>query len=92
MLNTLADQVDDVKKSFELFETFKVEMENAMKAIIQNQNSLKQELFVIRNNQIKDSKITKIESMIGSLSTAMNDIVCKSASSQKENPPSPTPY
>ena len=92
VLNTLADQVDDVKKSFELFETFKVEMENAMKAIIQNQNSLKQELFVIRNNQIKDSKITKIESMIGSLSTAMNDIVCKSASSQKENPPSPTPY
>ena len=40
-----------MSESFTQFETFKSELSNALKSLIETQNSIKQELFLIRNKQ-----------------------------------------
>ena len=90
VINTLADQIDFIKKGFETFESFKLEMNYAVNCLIQNQNTLKQELFVIRNNQINESKIVKLETMVETLSTAVHDAISKIPQSPT-NPLPPPP-
>ena len=47
----MAQQVNNMTDGFLLFETFKTELSNVLKTLLDNQNSVKQELFLIRNNQ-----------------------------------------
>ena len=55
MLHTMAQQMNNVSESFALFETFKNELGNVIKSVLENQNSIKQELFLIRNKQVEMS-------------------------------------
>ena len=55
MIYTMAKQVNDLSESFGSFETFKSEIGNTLKLILENHNSIKQELFVIRNKQVEIS-------------------------------------
>ena len=47
----MAQEVNHINESFLLFETFKNELSGVLKSLLDNQNAVKQELFVIRNNQ-----------------------------------------
>ena len=51
LIHTMAQQMDTVILNFAAFETFKGELGNVMKTVLDNQNSIKQELFLIRNKQ-----------------------------------------
>ena len=51
ILHTMAQQVNNISESFNLFETFKVELGNVVKSLLETQNAVKQELFLIRNKQ-----------------------------------------
>ena len=53
ILCNMAKQVDKLTDSFATFENFKSEMSNVLKSIFDNQHILKQEMFLIRNNQPK---------------------------------------
>ena len=55
ILHTMASQIDSFRDSFASFETFKVELTNVLKTIFDNQNTIKQELFLIRNKQAETS-------------------------------------
>ena len=51
ILCNMAKQVDKLSDGFASFENFKSEISNVLKSLFDNQHILKQELFVIRNNQ-----------------------------------------
>ena len=53
ILCNMAKQVDKLTDGFESFEKFKLEISNTLKSLFENQNILKQEMFLIRNNQPK---------------------------------------
>jgi hypothetical protein len=53
ILCNIAKQVDKMTESFESFENFKVQISNVLKSLFDNQHILKQEMFLIRNNQPK---------------------------------------
>ena len=55
ILNTISDQVSDLSNSFASFEVFKEELKDVLLGIIQGQNTMKQELFLIRNHQVLSS-------------------------------------
>ena len=55
ILNTISDQVSDLSNSFASFEIFKEELKDVLLGIIQGQNTMKQELFLIRNHQVLSS-------------------------------------
>ena len=57
ILHTMAQQVDHVSESFVLFEKFKDELGNVLKSILDTQNAVKQELFLIRNKQTELSSL-----------------------------------
>ena len=50
MLHTMAGQINGISESLTVFGNFKMACENTLKTILENQNILKQELFVIKNN------------------------------------------
>ena len=52
LVYTMAQQVNQMSEGFVMFETFKQELSNVLKTLLDNQNSLKQELFLLRNNQV----------------------------------------
>ena len=69
LLHSMAQQVEEVKEMFEKFEHFKVELgdvikciASAVKGIENTQNEVKQELFVIRNNQTQPSSFSSNKS------------------------------
>ena len=51
ILHTMAKQVDNLSDNSESFESFKSDLFNTLKSLLENQVAMKQELFVIRNNQ-----------------------------------------
>ena len=53
ILCNTAKQVDKLSDSFASFEHFKSEISNVLKSLFDNQHILKQEMFLIRNNQPK---------------------------------------
>ena len=68
-LNVIADQMVRVKDSFDMFEVFKVELKDILNKLIDGHNSVKQELFLIRNNQVNDTRLKDIENSIKRLSS-----------------------
>ena len=52
---TIAKQVDQLNEGLEEVKPFKNELVSVLKAILQTQNEMKQELFLIRNNQSERS-------------------------------------
>ena len=59
MLHTIAQEVENVSNNFATFETFKLELTNTLKSVFENQNILKQELFLIRNSQADTASFLK---------------------------------
>ena len=57
IFHTMAQQVNHVSDSFAAFETFKTELGDVVKTLLENQNSMKQELFILRNNQTELSNL-----------------------------------
>jgi hypothetical protein len=55
ILLTMAKQLNIISESFALFETFKVELGNVLKSVLDTQNAVKQELFLLRNKQAEMS-------------------------------------
>ena len=53
MLYTMSNQISELSENFGTFETFKDELGNTLMKMFENQNSIKQELFVIRNKQVE---------------------------------------
>ena len=53
ILHSMAKQFDHISEIFELFETFKDELAYVIKSIAETQNAVKQELFLIRNEQVE---------------------------------------
>ena len=51
ILHSMAKQVDHLTDGSESFDKFKVDVLDTLKAILENQNQIKQEMFLIRNNQ-----------------------------------------
>ena len=79
LLNTVAGQLSSLSDSFAMFEVFKVELKDVLNKIIDDHNSVKQELFVIRNSQIEEvKKIDVVEKAIEKLV----DIVTKKTSKE----------
>ena len=63
MVHTMAQQMNQISESFSLFETFKNEISDVLSSllnnqnnILHNQNSMKQEMFLIRNKQLEQTK------------------------------------
>lgn len=50
MVHTMAGQINEMNESLSFFNNFKTTCENTLKSILENQNALKQELFLIRNH------------------------------------------
>lgn len=50
ILHTMAQQVDRLTDSFESFASFRNELANLLQGLYDNQNALKQEIFVLRNS------------------------------------------
>ena len=50
MLNTISDQVCEVQSGLQSLEVFKEELKDVLLNLIQSQNEMKQELFLIRNH------------------------------------------
>ena len=53
MLFTMAGQLNDVYEKFDSFQSFQSDVSTALKMILDNHHSMKQELFVIRNKQVE---------------------------------------
>ena len=51
VLHSMAKEVEKLSEGFSLFETFKGELAGVLQKILETQNAMKQELFVIRNKQ-----------------------------------------
>ena len=51
ILHTMANQVNQLDDGAKHFETFKIEVMSLLKSMYENQNVMRQELFLIRNNQ-----------------------------------------
>jgi hypothetical protein len=75
LLNTVAVQLSSIQDSFAFFEVFKDELKVVLNQLIDSHNSIKQELFVIRNvqkdeekkiNEVKDAIINIPKSSIAS--------------------------
>ena len=58
VLNELASQQKYASQSFDLY---KEEMTKVLNAIIDSHNEIKQEVFIVRQNQVTDKKIVSIE-------------------------------
>ena len=56
----MAQQVNEIYESFETFKAFKSEITNALKLICETQVQMKQELFVLRNQQITQKERQKL--------------------------------
>ena len=60
VLHTESKQVSELCESFAGFETFKLELTNVLKSLFENQNQIKQELFLLRHKEsVTVSKATK---------------------------------
>ena len=59
IMHTMAQQINNVSESFELFETFKKELANVLKSLLDNQNTIMQDLFILKNNQAELSNKKK---------------------------------
>ena len=57
----MANQIASLKESFESLETFKGELNELVKNLIGEHIAVKQELFMIRNNQANDTKLRDID-------------------------------
>ena len=66
VLNALAQQQRYVAESFDLF---KKELTTVLNGIIDGHNAIKQELFIIRKNQVSEKKIVDIEKSVLNLSS-----------------------
>ena len=51
ILHTMASQIDQATDKFVEFDTFKTDVLNVMNKLLENQNAMKQELFLVRNNK-----------------------------------------
>ena len=51
ILHTTATMVSDLSDKFATFETSNVDLKYILKTVLDNQNAMKQELFLLRNNQ-----------------------------------------
>ena len=58
VLNMLAFQQKCMTEGFELF---KHELTTVIKGFIEGQNAIKQELFIIRQNQVSEKKIADVD-------------------------------
>ena len=56
ILHTMAQQVDQITDHATELGTFKQNVSNILKLVLENQNSMKQELFLIRNNHVANTK------------------------------------
>ena len=79
------EKVTSIKESFDLFETFKVELKDILNKLIDEHNAVKQELFMIRNNQANDTKMKDIDASIKRLSSLIG------ASSNSNSKPATIP-
>ena len=59
ILHTMANQMNELSELFVHFRTFKEDVMNLLKANYETQNAIKQELFVLRNNQSAQHSNTK---------------------------------
>ena len=66
MVHTMAQQMNQISESFSLFETFKTEISDVLRTllnnqnnVLHNQNSMKQEMFLIRNKQLEHTNQAK---------------------------------
>ena len=59
MFHTIAGQVNDMADKCETFDNFKSHCLTSLNTIIENQNILKQEIFIIRNQLHKDRDTAK---------------------------------
>ena len=96
MVHTMAQQMNHISESFSLFETFKNEMSDVLRSILNNQNnilnnqnSMKQEMFLIRNKQLEETKQTKPSSSTPKESPSAS--TPSGASSSTNSVPPPTP-
>ena len=69
----MANQIATLKESFERFETFKVELNDLINRLIGDSNAVKQELFMIRNNQANDPRLRDIDRAIQRLSALIEN-------------------
>lgn len=58
MIHTMAKQMNIMSDKIEEFEKFGLELTNVLKRVLDNQNNMKQELFIIRNKQAEEQKKT----------------------------------
>ena len=55
ILHSTATMVSDMSDRFASFETSNIQLTNILKTVLDNQNAMKQELFLLRNNQAKQT-------------------------------------
>ena len=86
MLNLISNQLSRVTDSFDLFEGFKVELKNVLNLIIGGHNAVKQELFLIRNDQANgESKLKDIDISVKNLTELVISGSSPSSSNYKAN-------
>ena len=99
ILHSMAQQVNHISGSFELFETFKAELSGVLKSLFDAHNTVKQELFVVRNNQAELLKKAKQSEVPPTFEKASSRSEClpkegiaapPPPSSQSTSPPPPS--
>ena len=86
LLNFISNQLSRVTDSFDLFEVFKVELKDVLNQIIGGHNAVRQELFILRNNQTtNESKLKKIDISL----TKLPELIINGSSSSSSEIPSP---
>ena len=60
LLNVMSDQISQVSASFDLFEVFKVQLKDQLNNLIGGHNTIMQELFLLRNNQVNENRLKDI--------------------------------
>ena len=93
ILHSMAKQVDNLTDDSESLGQFKVDVLDTLKAILENQNQMKQELFLIRNSQSTTStqpSVNRSEEVAGSPRPPTATRGQSASSSRPPPPPPPT--
>ena len=64
MIHTIAQQVNDMVENFVKFSEYQSELRSSLQSVIENQNKIRQEIFLLKNENYKDTRKSSPEPSI----------------------------
>ena len=87
----MAKQVDHLTDGSESFEKFKVDVFDTLKAILENQNQIRQEMFLIRTNESNTSPKPNVKKSEEATGSPKPPAATRGEPASSSRPPPPPP-